>query len=75
MSELSSEGIGTHFRVIIVTEFLFGTEGGARTRMMSPSPDFESGASTNSATSAWSMIVIARSARQQSGAYFGFASQ
>lgn len=30
----------------------FGTEGGNRTHTMSPSPDFESGASTNSATPA-----------------------
>ncbi len=31
---------------------MFGTEGGTRTHTVSPPPDFESGASTNSATPA-----------------------
>ena len=35
-----------------VQEKIYGTEGGNRTRTMSPPPDFESGASTSSATSA-----------------------
>ncbi|KTC94453.1 hypothetical protein Lery_2620 [Legionella erythra] len=34
------------------TKCLNGTEGRSRTDTMSPSPDFESGASTNSATPA-----------------------
>lgn len=35
-----------------VIKLLIGTEGRTRTDTMSPSPDFESGASTNSATPA-----------------------
>ena len=36
---------------------LNGTEGRIRTDTMSPSPDFESGASTNSATPAHEVII------------------
>ena len=35
----------------------FGTEGGTRTHTVSPPPDFESGASTNSATPAQAAII------------------
>lgn len=40
-----------------VTKCLNGTEGRTRTDTMSPSPDFESGASTNSATPAQAAII------------------
>ena len=40
-----------------VTKALNGTEGRSRTDTMSPSPDFESGASTNSATPAQALII------------------
>ncbi len=36
---------------------LIGTEGGTRTHTVSPPPDFESGASTNSATPARAVII------------------
>lgn len=37
--------------------YYFGTEGGTRTHTVSPPPDFESGASTNSATPARATII------------------
>ncbi|KTD30768.1 hypothetical protein Lmor_2875 [Legionella moravica] len=40
-----------------VTNSFIGTEGRTRTDTMSPSPDFESGASTNSATPARAVII------------------
>ena len=40
------------------TAFSFSTEGGTRTHMRLPSPDFESGASANSATSASGLHVF-----------------
>ncbi len=40
-----------------VAKCLNGTEGRTRTDTMSPSPDFESGASTNSATPAHAAII------------------
>ena len=40
-----------------VTKVLNGTEGRNRTDTMSPSPDFESGASTNYATPAQALII------------------
>ncbi len=40
-----------------VIKLLIGTEGRTRTDTMSPSPDFESGASTNSATPAHAAII------------------
>ena len=41
-----------------VVKCLNGTEGRNRTDTMSPSPDFESGASTNSATPAFAGMII-----------------
>jgi hypothetical protein len=40
-----------------IVKCLNGTEGRTRTDTMSPSPDFESGASTNSATPARAVII------------------
>ncbi len=40
-----------------VKKFFIGTEGGTRTHTVSPPPDFESGASTNSATPARAVII------------------
>ncbi len=42
-----------------VVKCLNGTEGGTRTHTVSPPPDFESGASTNSATPA-RVVIIAK---------------
>ena len=39
------------------TKCLNGTEGRSRTDTVSPPPDFESGASTNSATPAQALII------------------
>ena len=43
-----------------VLKILNGTEGRSRTDTMSPSPDFESGASTNSATPAHNRFIITK---------------
>src|SRR4051812_35557753 len=42
-----------------------GAEGGNRTHTLSPEPDFESGASTNSATSARAVRPLAHEARDR----------
>ena len=43
--------------LIAVAKLINGTEGRSRTDTVSPPPDFESGASTNSATPAHAAII------------------
>ncbi len=46
---------------VLIKKCFNGTEGGSRTHTVSPPPDFESGASTNSATPAQAAIITKKS--------------